>query len=209
MRELERRGAHVAHDWVAELRRAGCRVPEDHEERKAHATADLLGVARADAVLGLLGLPSVGRCHEMGAALMRLVRGEVVRVLTSGDRPEPDIWDARCEHHATDLDAVRKLTRDLPATVPTVERAAALCRTAAEREVWPSRAPLVEMVDALADHARRRHTQATSGALSATLAATEKVLSHWSGGMRDAQAAHVISLIDEAARLLSEDCYIR
>jgi hypothetical protein len=127
MRELERRGATVTHDWVAQIERAGGRLPEDRAERRAAVNADLAGVAAADVVLGLLGPPSVGRAHEIGAALMRAALGHPVRVVTSGTMTTPDIWDEHCEHLGDDRAAVRALTarvRSAPAVVERVFAAA-------------------------------------------------------------------------------------
>jgi hypothetical protein len=123
MRELERRGATVAHDWPAEVERLGGRLPESASARRLCAEADLLAVSDADVVLGLLGPPSVGRAHELGAALLRRVRGEAVRVCTSGPCLTPSIWDELCEHLGEDRDAVRSLTRELRSAPSVVERA--------------------------------------------------------------------------------------
>lgn len=120
IRELRRRGATIVHDWPAETRSRST-----ESDRRPRAVRDaalarprLQAVATADVVLCLAG-PGID--HERGAALLRLMRGEPVRVLLSGPLPntERDVWDAMCERVQFDGEAVRAVTSGL-LTVPSL-----------------------------------------------------------------------------------------
>lgn len=120
IRELRRRGATIVHDWPAETR---SRASDDDRRPRAvrdaaNARPRLQAVATADVVLCLAG-PGID--HERGAALLRLIRGEPVRVLLSGPLPkaERDVWDALCERVQFDGEAIRSITSGL-LTVPSL-----------------------------------------------------------------------------------------
>jgi hypothetical protein len=120
IRELRRRGATIVLDWPAEIRRQpAARELEPRVVRNAaHVRARLQAVNTADVVLCLAG-PGID--HERGAALLRLTRGEPVRVLLSGSQPkaERDVWDSMCERIQFDGEAVRAITTGL-LTVPSL-----------------------------------------------------------------------------------------
>jgi hypothetical protein len=120
IRELRRRGATIVLDWPAEIRRQpAARELEPRVVRNAaHVRARLQAVNTADVVLCLTG---PGSDHERGAALLRLLHGEPVRVLLSGPLPKAkrDVWDEMCERVQFDGEAIRVLTSGL-LTVPSL-----------------------------------------------------------------------------------------
>ena len=124
IRELERRGAHVALDWPAEMDRLE-HVPP-HGKAKSHPWAKwrMQALAAADAVLVLVGQPCETRDREHGAAALRWYGAEPIRLVTSGPSSSLGIWAGIGDHVTTDITAIRLLTRGLR-SVPAVSEAAA------------------------------------------------------------------------------------
>jgi hypothetical protein len=210
MRELERRGAVVQHDWVSQIDAAGGRLPDCARARREAAEADLRGVDAADVVLGLLGPPSVGRCHELGAALLRVVRGEPVRVVTCGPRPAPDIWDELCEHLGDDRDAARALTRGLRSAPSVADAAEDLALDALRREVlWSGRDDAARLARDARELLARPRSPAEARGVGAALWICEALRDMDGpvprGALREALYARVeaLSALDEEDHLLA------
>jgi hypothetical protein len=136
IRELERRGAHVVLDWPAEMARLAHVPPEGKARSHPWARWRMQALAAADAVLVLVGASCETRDREHGAAVLRFIAAEPVRIMTSGPLSSLGIWTGVGDHAVCDIAAVRSLTRDLRSVPAVAEAAIALFRAVATTDCY-------------------------------------------------------------------------